>query len=79
MHWNGAGQVDRTAPAAVALAMPVGVSAIVTLIFAVIPLIEPLQQRMEKSMALYRVAWIGVLAIMALVEVAVALPGGWHA
>lgn len=79
VHWNGAGQVDRMASAKVALAMPVIVSAAVTLIFAVIPLIEPLQQKMDKSMPVYRVAWIGVLAVMALVEVAVALPGlGMH-
>ncbi len=74
VHWNGAGQIDRVAPAARALAMPVLVAAGVTLLFAVIPLIEPLQQRMDRSMALYRVGWLGILAVMALVEITVALP-----
>lgn len=74
VHWNAAGEVDRTAPAALALAMPVGVTALVTLLFAIIPFMEPLQQRMEKSESLYRAAWIGLLAVMAMVEVAIALP-----
>jgi uncharacterized membrane protein len=74
IHWNGAGRIDRTAPAAFALAMPIIVSAFVTALFALIPFIEPLQQRMDKSQPLYRMAWLGLLAIMGLVELAVALP-----
>jgi uncharacterized membrane protein len=74
MHWNSAGQVDRTAPAIEALAMPVMVTAVLTIIFSVIPAIEPLQRGMVKSLALYRVAWLGMLAVMVMVEIAIAMP-----
>jgi uncharacterized membrane protein len=73
-HWGPSGLPDRTAPADVALAMPVLLTLLVTMTMIVLPGIEPLQDRLEESAPLYRAAWGGVLAMMALVEAMVAGP-----
>jgi uncharacterized membrane protein len=73
-HWNAAGDVDGTMPALQALLFPVGVVLVSTLLLGLIPRMEPLQDRLEASAALLRTAWIGILALMVLIEAAIAAP-----
>lgn len=78
IHWNLAGEADRYGDAAFALFAPVVLCAVLSLVFAVLPRLEPLQNRMEGSAALYRAGWIGLLGIMIMVELLVAAPAfGW--
>ena len=48
-HWNAAGEVDQTMAPLPALLMPAGVSLFVALVFAVAPMLEPLQDKLDKS------------------------------
>lgn len=74
VHWNFAGQADRHAPALQALLWPAGLVAGLAVILAAIPRIEPLQDRLEQSAPVLRVAWIGVLGILAFVQLTIGLP-----
>lgn len=74
VHWNAAGEADRFADAGYALFMPVVLSAGLSTFFAILPRIEPLQDRMSGSAALFDACWTGLLALMALVQLAVAAP-----
>lgn len=74
IHWNAAGQADRFSPALPALLMPAGVVLLTTLIFAAIPRIEPLQERLEASSAVLRASWLGLLGVMLVIEAAIGLP-----
>ena len=73
-HWNARGEVDGTMPALQALLMPAGLLAFVTLVFAVIPRIEPLQDRLEASAPLLRATWIAMLGFMAFLQGLIAAP-----
>jgi uncharacterized membrane protein len=73
-HWGPDGLPDRFADAGTALFMPVWLTIAVSIVMAALPALEPLQDRLEQSAPLYRTAWIGVLAVMALVEAMVAAP-----
>lgn len=82
-HWGADGLPDRFAGAAFALFGPAALTALLSLLMAALPAIEPLQDRMEASAPLYRTAWGGLLAMMAVVELTVVatalgvrLPGG---
>ncbi len=46
VHWNLAGEADRTAPALVALAMPAVMAIMLGLLFVAIPRLEPLQPQL---------------------------------
>lgn len=74
VHWNAAGQADGFAAAPHALFMPVVIAGVVNVLLAILPRIEPMQHRLERSAPLYRTAWAGVLAMMALVEGVIAAP-----
>lgn len=74
IHWNAVGEPDRSAPALVALLWPAGMAALMAVVFAAIPRIEPLQNRLDKSAPLLRTAWIGVLAVLIAVQLATGLP-----
>lgn len=74
VHWNAAGEVNGTLPALEALLFPVWVVLVTALLFALIPRIEPLQDRLEGSATVLRTTWIGLLFIMAMVQIAVAAP-----
>lgn len=67
-HWNMAGEADGFAPPLRALLFPVGIAVLVSLVFSVLPSIEPLQDRLEGSAPLMRTAWIGVLLMMVFVQ-----------
>jgi uncharacterized membrane protein len=51
---------------------------VISLLFAAVPSIEPLQEKLEGSAPLLRVVWIGLLLLMPLVQLAIAAPAyGW--
>ena len=78
-HWNAAGEADRFADAGTALFTPVFLAIGLSAIFAVLPRLEPLQDRLDRSRSLLTTAWAGLLAIMAVIETMVAAPAfGLH-
>jgi uncharacterized membrane protein len=79
VHWGADGQVDRFAPAARALFMPVVGALGLSALFALLPRIEPMQRNLDRSATLYRTAWGGILALLLFVEMAIAAPAiGLH-
>ena len=74
VHWNAAGEADRFSDAGYALFLPVVLSAGMSAVFAVLPRIEPLQDRMGGSAALLDTCWTGLLALMLLMQVVIAAP-----
>lgn len=78
IHWNAAGEADRFSPAATALLWPAGASVLTGALFAAIPRMEPLQERLEGSAPLLQSAWIGTMLLMAYVQMMIAAPAlGW--
>lgn len=73
-HWGLNGRPDRTQPALQALLMPAGILVLIALVFALIPRLEPLQDRLKASAPLLRASWIGLIAMMVLIEATVAGP-----
>ncbi len=74
IHFNGAGEPDRFTDALPALMVAPGVLFLVSLLLAVIPSLEPLQDRLEGSAPLMRVVWLGMIAIMIFVQTSIAAP-----
>lgn len=74
VHWNGAGQANGFASADRALFMPVVSAAVISLVMAILPRIEPMQHRLQQSAPLYRTAWAGLLGMMILTEIVIAAP-----
>jgi len=78
IHWNLAGEADRYAPAATALLWPAGMSVLIGALFAAIPRLEPLQERLDASAPLLRSVWIGTMLLMVYLQVMIAAPAlGW--
>ncbi len=78
IHWNLAGEADRFAPAATALLWPAGVSVLIGALFAAIPRMEPLQERLDASAPLLRSVWIGTILLMVYLQIMIAAPAlGW--
>jgi uncharacterized membrane protein len=77
-HFDGSGTPDRFAGALAALLLPAGIVACISLLFAAMPFIEPLQDKFDGSAHLLRVVWVGLLALMIAIELIVASPAyGW--
>lgn len=74
VHWSAAGEPDRFAEARLALFVPVAIAAGLSGLFAILPRIEPLQDRMAGSAKLLATAWVGLLAMMVLTQIAVSAP-----
>jgi uncharacterized membrane protein len=73
-HFDGAGLPDRYSDALTALLLPPGILLALSLVFAALPLLEPLQEKLEGSAHLLRVAWIGLIALLVAIELTVAAP-----
>ena len=73
-HWNAAGEVDQTMAPLPALLMPAGVSLFVALVFAVAPVLKPLQDKLDKSAPLLRAVWIGMMALFVALQGIIAAP-----
>ena len=74
VHWNAAGEVNGTLPALKALLFPVAAVIGSTVLFSLIPRLEPLQERLEGSADVLRTTWVGLLFIMVMIQAAVAAP-----
>ena len=74
VHWNAAGEVNGTLPALKALLFPVAAVLGCTVLFSLIPRLEPLQDGLEGSAEVLRTTWIGILFIMMMIQAAVAAP-----
>ena len=73
-HWNAAGEVDDTMPALQALLLPAGLALLIGLVFAAIPWLEPLQDKLAGSAPLLRATWIFVLGLMVALQLFIAAP-----
>ena len=74
VHWSVDGVPDQSTQAARALFMPAGICAMLSLLMAAIPKLDPIQRNMEQSAPLLKTAWGGMLAMMILTELKVAGP-----
>lgn len=73
VHWNTAGEVNRTGgPVEAFLAIP-GLALGLILVFAIAPKIDPRGRNLERSQALWLTAWLGGLAILAVAQAAITL------
>jgi uncharacterized membrane protein len=77
-HWGWDGKADKFSDKWTALLMPVAIAAGVSLLFVLLPAIEPRRKGMERSQGLYFAGWAGVLLLACLIELAVvAAARGW--
>ncbi len=70
IHWGIDGQADGFAPKGIALALLPLTGLLLLGLFAVLPSIEPRRTNFERSMKLYSVVWIGVMALLVAIHVA---------
>jgi uncharacterized membrane protein len=73
IHWNVAGQVDGYGSKTVALLVVPLISLGLTLLFALIPALEPRRRHLIQSGAPYVALWLGLLGFMAVLNTAIAL------
>nr|WP_166176976.1 SdpI family protein [Altererythrobacter segetis] len=77
-HWGPAGNPDSFANALPALLMMPGIMLLISAFFAAVPYLDPLQDKLEGSQPLLRTVWIGMLALLPVIEVFNAAPAfGW--
>lgn len=76
VHWGPSGQPDRFLPREDALAsywlLP-GVAVVLAIMLAILPAIDPLKDNIRRSGRAYLTAWIGSMALLALVSVGIAI------
>jgi uncharacterized membrane protein len=71
IHWDLAGEPDQFADKWVALLLPSGAIAAVSLLFWLLPILEPRRLGLERSQGLYLWGWISVLLVGAVLQLAV--------
>ena len=77
-HWGPTGEPDRFSAALPALLMMPGILLGISALFAAVPYLDPLQDKLEGSQPLLRTVWIGMLVLLPIVEVFNAAPAfGW--
>ena len=74
VHWNAAGEADRFEPARQALLFAPGMLVAVAVVLALVPRLEPLQDRLEASAPALRVSWIGTIALTIFLQLFIAAP-----
>jgi uncharacterized membrane protein len=78
-HWGASGAPDRFAAALPALLIAPGVLLAISAVFAAVPYLEPMQDRLEGSQPLLRTTWIGLLVLLPVIELFNAAPAfGWQ-
>ncbi|MDE8650872.1 SdpI family protein [Novosphingobium album (ex Liu et al. 2023)] len=78
-HWNAAGEVDSHMPARMAVAIMPAMTALIGLLFAILPGIEPLQRQLAQSAPVLKVAWAMVLVVLGMAHLMILAPAfGWH-
>jgi uncharacterized membrane protein len=70
IHWGVDGAADGFAPKEVALLLLPGVALALSLLFVVVPFLEPRRTNLVRSFGTYRVIWLGVVALMAMLHAA---------
>jgi uncharacterized membrane protein len=73
VHWNAAGEVNRTGGPGEAFLVIPAVALGLVLVFAVAPTIDPRGRNLQRSSALWLTGWIGGLAILAVAQGAITL------
>ena len=73
-HRNARGEPDAFSPALWALLFPAALGAGTSLVFAIIPRIEPLQDKLEGSAPLLRASWIGIMLLFLIIQGTIGLP-----
>lgn len=68
IHWGIDGKPNGFAGKTFGLFFAPGLAALIGVVFAVIPLIEPRRANLLSSSKFYRASWIGVIALMAAVH-----------
>lgn len=70
VHWNLAGEPDRYGGKAEAFLMIPAIALLVSLLMAAAPLIDPRGRNLHRSSAVYLIAWIGTLFVLAAAQAA---------
>ncbi len=73
-RFDAAGNPVKYMDALPALLLSPAILLAISLIMAATPFIEPLQNRLEGSAPLLRAAWVGLMAIMVIVQLVIAAP-----
>lgn len=68
IHWNIAGEVDGYAPKAMALLFAPAVAVLIVAVFAIVPLLEPRRENLNRGRTLYHAVWAGMLIVFAAVH-----------
>ncbi len=77
-HWNAAGEVDGRMAAGLAVWLIPAMTLIAAAVLAVIPRIEPLQDRLAESAPVLRIGWAGMLAVLGCAQALIVAPAfGW--
>jgi len=71
VHWSAAGEVDGDAPKWVALLFTPVLTAALSLLFYVLPAIEPRSRGLERSQGLYLWGWAALLFMQAVIELVI--------
>ncbi len=71
VHWNQYGVADRMGGKWEALLLPGGLTAAISLLFYFLPALEPRVKDLARSHGLYTMSWLGLLIVMATVQIAV--------
>lgn len=66
VHWGMSGEPDRFASKAFALWLMPSIGVLISLVFMVVPIIEPRRRHLLDSSRLFLTAWAGTMAIMTL-------------
>lgn len=74
-RWDFKGNPVKFMPALQAGLIPAGITLAIGILFAIIPAIEPLQDKLEGSEGLLRASWIGTVFLMLLTQAVICLPG----
>lgn len=79
IRWDANGNPANYAPSFWALNVPAIILLALGLVFAIIPAIEPLQDKLEASAPLMRAGWLGMIALMLVIQIQIAAPAwGWE-
>lgn len=78
IHWGLNGEPDGFAGKWTALLLPAGMTASISLLFYVLPALEPRREGLERSQGLYLWGWVALLLIGGAIQLAVvAMALGW--
>jgi uncharacterized membrane protein len=78
IHWDIYGNPNGFAKAPLGLFMTPAMAALIAVLFAVIPMLEPRRLNLERSAKFYHATWIGVIVLMAAIH-GLALYSATHA